>query len=110
MNLYFIVDWYLNKMNDNKFKDIWERKYLKGARRTVSISFLLYLFTLIVLTNMVTGGTNWFLGLLFFFSFGFMFGVLVIFNYLRFMARQNMRYFQIMSGSNSDINYDNVVG
>ncbi len=110
MNLYFISDWYLNKMDDNKFKEIWERKYIRGAKRVISISFLLYILVLLQLTVMVSGGTNWFIAVLFFFSFGFMFGVFVLFNYLRFMARQNTRYFLIMSGTNSDINYDNVVG
>ena len=109
MNLYFILEWYLNRLNEHTFIERWETRYIGNPRRLIRISFIIYLIIVFLLTNYVTTNTNIFIGVLFFGSFGLLFAGLFVISYLRFMAKMNMRYMQIKTGTNSDIDYSNVV-
>lgn len=109
MNLYFILEWYLNKMTDQKFLLVWETKYLQNPRKLIRISVFFYLLIVLLLSNYVSMNTGIFIGILFFGSFGVVFAILFFVSYLRFMSNMNMRYLGIKSGTNNDIDYSNVV-
>jgi apolipoprotein N-acyltransferase len=109
MNLFFPLDWYLNSLSDHRFLDVWERRFLRRAGKIGLFVFIVYIIVVFWLTSYVGGSTNVIIGFLFFISFGPLFAIVMILQYLRFMGRQNKRFIDLKMGMNSDIDYSNVV-
>lgn len=108
MNIYFIVDWYLRRLEDSKFVNVWQTYFV--GRRPIFWSFVFYLVVLFTLTSSVNNSAGFLLGFLFFFAFAFVFGLFMIYQYIKFMSRNAMRYMNIMADGKDELfSKDNVV-
>jgi hypothetical protein len=110
MNIYFLFIWRLKRLDDYKFLEIWEQRYLNHMRQIISGLIILYL-VLTIGTGIVFGEVNFITGLMAMIFVGMVLGYYMVVHFIGFIAVENERYFRIKMGQqNSSINYDNVVG
>ena len=111
MNLFYFVQKYLNKLDDYKFVSTWEQKFMNNMRRFVSIIFTIYVIIVVGIGALVNIDLGFFWSLLIMMFFGAWLGYLTFIQFLRFLAINNERFMRLkMGGTESGINYDNVVG
>ena len=109
MNIYFLLIWRLKRLDDYKFLEVWENRYLRNMKRIISALFLFYVIVTIGV-GMVFGEVNFLTGLLALLLVGMVLGYYMVVHFIKFLAIQNERYFRIkMGGPSNSINYDNVV-
>lgn len=109
MNIYFFFMWRLKRLDDYKFLEIWENRYLKHMRSIITGLFIFYLVVSIG-AGMVFGEVNFLTGFLAMTFVGVVLGYYLVVHFIQFLAIENDRYFRIKMGQSSNsINYDNVV-
>ena len=109
MNIYFFFIWRLKNLDDYKFLQVWENRYLKNMRRIISGLIILYL-VLTIGTGIAFGEINFITGFMAMILVGVVLGYYMVVHFIQFLAIENERYFRIkMGGQSNSINYDNVV-
>ena len=102
---------YLNRLDDYKFTNFWETKFI-GHTRGYSLTALIYFvvgFGLIFELLMIGNESVFFAVIAFLFLLG-TYGIFIR-SILRFLALNNQRYLQIKGGFQTEtFNRDNVVG
>lgn len=111
MNLYYFLQLYLNRLDDYKFKSVWEKHFMNRLGRFISIIGLLFLVIVFAL-GAITSNAIGFLSALLVMIMAFMIiGYYLVIGGIKFLAINNERYMRIIMGGNINetINYDNVV-
>lgn len=110
MNFFYLLDKYFDKLNDFKFQVTWRKYFHDRLGRSIWILFFVWVVMIIILgTGFIQlAGTFFGLILTVFFS-GYM-AYILVFQFLRFLAKHNTRYVQseIFSQDNT-MNYEDVV-
>ena len=110
MNIYFLFMWRLARLDDYKFVDIWESRYLKRMKSIITGLFIFYL-ALCIGVGVLAGEVNFLTGLLAMGLVGMLLGYYMVIHFIKFLAIENDRYFRIKMGQQTNtINYDNIVG
>jgi uncharacterized membrane protein len=110
MNIYFLFMWRLQRLEDYKFLEIWENRYLRHMKQILSGLIILYLI-LTIGTGIALGEVNFVTGLMGMILVGMVLGYYMVVHFIGFIAVENERYFRIKMGQQENtINYDNVVG
>ena len=109
MNIYFLFMWRLARLDDYKFLEIWENRYLKQMKSIITGLFIFYVVVSIGV-GVWFGEVNFLTGLLAMFLVGTILGYFMVVHFIQFLAIENDRYFRIKMGQQTNsINYDNVV-
>lgn len=110
MNIYFFFIWRLKQLDDYKFINIWENRYLKHMKQIISGLIIFYL-VMTIGAGIAFGEVNFLTGLFAMVLVGMVLGYYMLIHFIQFLAIENERYMRIKMGqSNNTINYDNVVG
>lgn len=111
MNLFYLLQKQMDRMDDYKFSQVWERRYLKNLMNVIGILgiiFVVIVFAIGFLANYLAG---FLIAVLVMGSVGLILGYYMVVHFIVFLAKNNERYMKIMTNQNnsSNINYDNVV-
>ena len=110
MNIYFLFMWRLKRLDDYKFLEVWENRYLKNIKRIISGLIIIYM-VLTIGTGILLGEVNFITGLMAMILVGMVLGYYMVVHFIGFLAVENERYFRVKMGQQTNtINYDNVVG
>jgi len=110
MNVYILLQLYLNRLDDYKFTNVWEKRFMGNLFNVIAIIFVIFVLLIIgvgVLFNSIGG---FLLALLMMGIFFFVLGYFLFAHFMLFLAKNNQRYLAIkMNQDSNTINYDNVV-
>ena len=110
MNFFYFLDKYFDKLNDFKFQVTWRKYFHDNLNKSISTIFFLWVLILIGFGVLFIKLVGVFFGLVLSIFFSGYFAYIVVFQFLRFLAKHNTRYIQseIFSEKNT-INYEDVV-
>ena len=110
MNIYFLLQYYLDKQTDHKFVSFWEKRFIGKLGTVFTVLGIIYLVIVFGLSAVVNSYGGFLLAILLMFSIGAVLGYYMVVHFIKFLAKNNERYFTIKTGfNNNTINYDNVV-
>ena len=110
MNIFYLLDKYFDKLNDFKFQVTWRKHFHDGLGRSISLLFFFWIIMVILFGTLLVKLVGSFFGLVLAIFFGGYYAYILIFQFLRFLAKQNTRFVQseIYSQDNT-MNYEDVV-
>ena len=110
MSFFYFLDKYLDKLTDINFQVKWRKYFHDNLSRSISTLFFLWILIIIGVGVVFIKAVGLFFGLILMLFFSGYFAYILIFQFLRFLAKHNTRYVQsqIFNESNT-INYEDVV-
>ncbi|MCF7926001.1 MAG: hypothetical protein K9L74_00295 [Candidatus Izimaplasma sp.] len=111
MFVLYLVNKYLERLDDYKFEHVWETKITRHSKRLFTGLGIYYLVISMLLTTLLTLGETFFLlDLLVFIFVLFVYGYLLLTQLLKFIALNNQRYLEIKMNMKQDaFDKNNVV-
>jgi len=110
LNFFYFLDRYLDKLNDFKFQSKWKKYFHDNLNRTVWSLFFIWFLVVICFGWLFTQVVGTFFGIVLTIFFSGYFAYIVIFQFLRFLAKNNARYVQgEIFSKNNTMNYEDVV-
>ena len=110
MNLFFVIQKYLDRLEDYKFTHVWEKRFMNKLSNIVLGLFFLYLFIVIGIGYVISVQLGFLFALLMMGSIALVLGYYLVVHFITFLAKNNERYLRVMMNQNENtINYDNVV-
>jgi len=111
MNLFYLLQKYLDKKNDIEFRITWEKLVQSRVKQFIGVVFLLWLLSTSILGYLFSLLVGTFFAIVLIFFFGAYIAYLIFVQTLRFLATNNSRYVQSKMEMNENVmNYEDVVG
>ena len=110
MNFFYFLDKYFDKLNDFKFQVSWKKHFHDHMGRSIWLLFFFWIVMVIAFGFLFVKAIGAFFGLIVGIFFSGYIAYILIFQFLRFIAKHNTRFMQseIFSQENT-INYEDVV-
>lgn len=110
MNFFYFLDKYFDNLNETKFKVKWKIYFQDHFGRAVSMLFFFWILVIVGTGILFIKIIGVFFGIILMLFFSGYFAYILVFQFLRFLAKHNSRFIQsgIIPEANS-VNYDGVV-
>ena len=110
MNFFYFLDKYFDKLDDFKFQIKWRKYFHDHLSRFISLLFFFWIILIVIIGGLFVKGTGLLFGLILTIFFSGYLAYILIFQFLRFLAKHNTRYIQsgIFDEGNT-FNHDDVV-